>query len=55
MLGIKKNFEIRDRRPRIFKIFDIAMTIYSSSEMSVQFLKHNAFRLIPGGFSDLIH
>ena len=39
---------------RISKMFEIIRTIYSNSESSVQFLKQNAFLLVPGGFSDLI-
>ena len=34
----EKTFEIRGRRPRICKIFEITRTIYSNSERSEQFL-----------------
>ena len=35
----RKTFEIRGRRPRIFKIFEITRTFYSNSERTIQFLK----------------
>ena len=42
VLVIKKN--VRGRRPRICKIFEITTTIYWSSEISEYFLKQNAFK-----------
>ena len=39
----EKTFEIRGRSPRICKTFEVTTTIYSNSEMSVHFLKQNAF------------
>ena len=39
----RKTFEIRGWRPRMSKSFEITRSIYSNSERSVQFLKHNTF------------
>ena len=43
VLVIEKTFEIRGWRPRIFKNFEIAWTIYSNSERSEQFLVTECF------------
>ena len=52
----KKTFEIRSWRPRICKIFEITRTIYSSNEMSEQFLvTEYFFKVVSGGFSDIIN
>ena len=40
---LRKTFEIRDWRPRIFKHFEITRTIYSNSEWSKQFLLTESF------------
>ena len=39
----RKTFDIRGRRPRICKIFEITRTIYSNSERSEQFLVTECF------------
>jgi hypothetical protein len=43
VLVIEKTFEIRGRRPRICKHFEITRTIYSKSERSEQFLVTECF------------
>ena len=40
---LRKTFEIRGWRPRIYKNFEITWTIHSNSERSEQFVKQNAF------------
>ena len=42
-LWSRRTFEFQCLRPRIYKNFEITKTIYLNSEMSVQFLKQNAF------------
>ena len=40
---MRKTSEIHNRRPRIFKIFEITSTIYSNSERSEQFVLTECF------------
>ena len=42
-LWLRKTFEIRGWRPRIYKIFEITRTIYSNSERSELFLVSECF------------
>ena len=42
-LIVRKTFEIRGRKPRISKVFEITRTIYSNSERSEQFMVTDCF------------
>ena len=53
-LWSRKSFEIRGWRSRICKHFEITITIYLNSESTI-FKTECFFKVVPEGFSDLIH